>query len=466
MHTSWRDCKEWKDTGLGLSTTSNDAAKLYDAVLTQYVSWYDEPSVGGIEESCSKMLTSDPKFVMGHVLCNGLDLMGTGRSTQLDQEFAKSLQDMSILAESSNLTQREIKHVNAVKLWSDGFYADACNTWEDIMVENPLDMLAVKFAHDAYFYLGYQPQMRDSIARVLPHWKQEMPLYGYLMGMYSFGLCETNMFAKAEKVARKGLDINSRDAWSTHSMAHVLEMTGRHDDGVAFMSSTVNDWSPCGMLACHNFWHWAVYHIEKGEPSGAMDIFDSEIGPRCIKSGAMLDIVDASSMLTRLSFEGVPVGDRWREVYETCKPHQKDHILAFNDAHVLMSCFGANESKAANEMLDSLREYASSGCGTNCDVSKEVGLAICEAIAAYNNEEYDKAVDLMINKRYQIVKIGGSNAQRDVFSQFIIHCALKSSKKEHNTLARHLLVERKANRENSPLTDRLIARAVALHNAE
>ena len=58
--------------------------------------------------------------------------------------------------------------------------AEACLIWEDILVHTPLDMLALKFAHDAYFYLGYQPQMRDSIARTLPHWKPELPLYGYV----------------------------------------------------------------------------------------------------------------------------------------------------------------------------------------------------------------------------------------------------------------------------------------------
>lgn len=43
------------------------------------------------------------------------------------------------------------------------------------------------------------------------------------------------------------------------------------------MSRTVADWQPCGLLACHNFWHWALYHIEKGETEAAIDLFDSEV---------------------------------------------------------------------------------------------------------------------------------------------------------------------------------------------
>ena len=56
----------------------------------------------------------------------------------------------------------------------------AVTTWENILLEHPTDMLAVKFSHDSYFYLGQGPQMRDSIARVLPHWKPTVPLYRYL----------------------------------------------------------------------------------------------------------------------------------------------------------------------------------------------------------------------------------------------------------------------------------------------
>lgn len=52
----------------------------------------------------------------------------------------------------------------------------ACDVWEEILVEHPTDMLALKFAHDGFFYLGYQTQMRDSVARVMPYYKPHTPL--------------------------------------------------------------------------------------------------------------------------------------------------------------------------------------------------------------------------------------------------------------------------------------------------
>lgn len=56
--------------------------------------------------------------------------------------------------------------------------SDACTVWEDILMDDPYDILALKFAHDTYFYLGYSQPMRDSLGRVFNQWKNGMPLYG------------------------------------------------------------------------------------------------------------------------------------------------------------------------------------------------------------------------------------------------------------------------------------------------
>uniref|UniRef100_D6RH59 Tetratricopeptide repeat domain 38 n=1 Tax=Mus musculus TaxID=10090 RepID=D6RH59_MOUSE len=59
---SLRDCQAWKNAGLPLSTTSNEACKLFDATLTQYVKWTNDKSLGGIEGCLSKLRAADPTF--------------------------------------------------------------------------------------------------------------------------------------------------------------------------------------------------------------------------------------------------------------------------------------------------------------------------------------------------------------------------------------------------------------------
>lgn len=54
--------KEWINEGMPLSTQSNEAAKLYDAAITQYIGWYDDVNVNGLSGSLDKMLEEDPNF--------------------------------------------------------------------------------------------------------------------------------------------------------------------------------------------------------------------------------------------------------------------------------------------------------------------------------------------------------------------------------------------------------------------
>lgn len=48
--------------GIPLGTQSNEAAKLYDASITQYVGLYDDVNFNGLGGSLDKMLKEDPDF--------------------------------------------------------------------------------------------------------------------------------------------------------------------------------------------------------------------------------------------------------------------------------------------------------------------------------------------------------------------------------------------------------------------
>ena len=57
---------------------------------------------------------------MGHVLKNGLELLGTGRKPQLDPTLKADIDLMMTLAEQSVVTDWELKHVKAMHQWSKG----------------------------------------------------------------------------------------------------------------------------------------------------------------------------------------------------------------------------------------------------------------------------------------------------------------------------------------------------------
>jgi len=122
--------------------------------------------------------------------------------------------------------------------------------------------------------------------------------------MYAFGLVETNRFDEAEETAKLGLSLNPKDGWATHALTHVYEMTGQFDKGMELLGKTVEDWETCNYLSTHTYWHWGIFNVEINEPEAALEIFESKICPSTVRSGMMLDFVDAASLLYRLQLEG------------------------------------------------------------------------------------------------------------------------------------------------------------------
>ncbi|XP_007453966.1 PREDICTED: tetratricopeptide repeat protein 38 isoform X2 [Lipotes vexillifer] len=401
-----RDCQAWKDAGLPLSTPSNEACRLFDATLTQYVKWTNDQSLGGIEGCLSKLKAADPTFALGHAIANGLILIGTGSSVRLDKELDLAVKTMVEISKTQPLTRRERLHVSAVETFAKG----------------------------------------------------------YVKGIYSFGLMETNFYDRAEKLAKEALSVNPTDAWSVHTIAHIHEMKAEVQDGLEFMQRSETHWKDSDMLACHNYWHWALYLIEKGEYEAALTIYDDHILPSLRGSSAMLDVADSCSMLYRLRMEGVSVGERWQDVLSVTQKHSRDHILLFNDVHLLMASLGAGDSRTTQELLTTLRD-ASESPGENHQhlLARDVGLPLCQALVEAQSGNPDGVVELLLPIRYRIVQIGGSNAQRDIFNQLLIHAALNCSSGIHKNVARSLLMERDALKPNSPLTARLLRRAAAVH---
>ena len=59
---------------------------------------------------------------MGHVLSNGLELIGTGSSIWKNENLRQSVESMVKIAENdASITAREKKHAAAIQAWSQGY---------------------------------------------------------------------------------------------------------------------------------------------------------------------------------------------------------------------------------------------------------------------------------------------------------------------------------------------------------
>ena len=85
--------------------------------------------------------------------------------------------------EGGGLTEREERHVQALLAYADGQLPTAIDHWAAILVKYPRDLLAVHTIFVSCKMLGMFARARDTLAAVLPHWKDSDPLFPYLLAL-------------------------------------------------------------------------------------------------------------------------------------------------------------------------------------------------------------------------------------------------------------------------------------------
>jgi tetratricopeptide (TPR) repeat protein len=220
----------------------------------------------------------------------------------------------------------------------------------------------------------------------------------------------------------------------------VLEMQDRRREGTDWLETSVDHWGRGNNFVYHLWWHLALFYLELEDFDRVLELYDQRVRADT-KSDEYLDICNAASLLWRLEERGVDIGGRWTELGEKSAARVEDHLMVFPDAHFVLSLAGAGKSAALAQMLRSVRDCAGKPGVTQSLIAAEVGVPLCEALAAWYETLYELVVDRLMPLRYRIPCIGGSHAQRDMFWQMLIAACLRCGRLKE---ARALLCERTA----------------------
>jgi tetratricopeptide (TPR) repeat protein len=425
--------------GLEITADNEQAVGHFDRVVSEYLALGRETGA-----HLKAAFAADPDLLMAHCTRGYFFLLFATRA--VEGKAGQALEAARKSLAERGATQRERLHVAALDAWLREDWVGATALWEQILLDNPTDALALRLAHYTHFYAGETRQMRDSTARALYAWNESVPDFGFVCGMYAFGLEEDGYFADAEIWGRRAIELNSGDPWAVHAVTHVFEMTGRYREGIEWLKGLKGTWNQANNFRYHLWWHRCLFHLEIGQFNEALDLYDQEVRADT-QSTDYLDIANATSLLWRLDDAGVDVGDRWRELADKAELRIGDHLLAFADAHYMMALAADRRDDAAERMLASMRVFGRRNTPSQAPVVAEVAVPLCQALLAASQGAYDRAVDLLLPVRYAVWRLGGSHAQRDLFAQILIQAALKSGRL---TLARALLSERTAAKPNSP----------------
>ena len=398
------------------------------------------------------ILAEHPDFAMAHAFRAGA--LATATDKAFEPELNKSVCAAEALSAKAN--DRERLHIAACRAWLNGDWTGATEFWGRASIDYPHDLLALQYAHVGDFFLGYSHMLRDRVARVLPHWGRSVPGYGFVQGMYAFGLEESGEYAQAEARGREAVALNKQDGWAVHAVTHVMEMQGRASEGATYLGASADGWAPNSMFAFHLWWHKALFHLDANDAPAALKLFDEKIAAGGF--GQALELLDGSALLWRLQLLGHNVGERWTDLADKWETRLDDTYYAFNDAHAMMAFVGAGRSASQTRQLATAMR-AAAGQGDNAMMSREIGLPACEGFMAFGRGDYARVIELLGPLRGKANRFGGSHAQRDMFSWTLTESAIRLG---DHALADAFVAERLSWKPESPVNRAWALRALQL----
>ena len=430
--------KDARDNPVG--TASSAALAHAETALWRMVSFFDAP-IADIDAA----VAADPGWMLPQVMRASFLLTLTEPSLLADAMAALAQAD----ALAATATERERAHLAAAKRCAAGDWHGACLAWDAILDSHPRDLYALQWAHLFDFYRGDATQLRARPERVLKAWPQDDPLRPYLLGMHAFGLEECHAHAQAEAVGREAVAGSAKVPWATHAVAHVMEMQGRFDDGIAWLRGRQGDWSPGNGFAGHHWWHLALFHLESLDLAGALSLYDEHLSSA--HNELTLQRLDGAALLWRLRLLGADVGERWNDVATgwDFRPAALGHS-AFNDVHTLMVLLGQGRLAAARDLVKASEAKAAAAVDSNAGMARQVGLPLMHGLLAFERGDFVEAVRRIAPVRAEAHRFGGSHAHRDLITQTLLAAAAAA---RDSGVSSALLDERRRSKQATPLTE-------------
>lgn len=403
---------------LEISTSNEVARTALIAGIDGFNRWRVD-AMGNLDAAINAAAENDESLSLGHA-AKGIILYG-GRHLK----FRPMIEQCLANSKASNThSEHESTYVSVLENMVAGRLDRAVLDLELHLRKNPTDVFAHRVIQQELFWCGDANTMKAVTSRALKSFKSTEADYSTFLAVYAFSLEEAGDRTEAERYGREAVALDPNDPWAAHAVAHVLEMDGRNEEGIAWIEPLTPNWDGVNQMKHHLWWHLALFYLESGEHARILDLIDTQIrNPESPLVQAMpdayIDIQNVASMLLRLQVRGVDVGDRWHTIADFCAERIDNHESPFTSAHAVMTLAACGRTDEAKTLIASLEAFARENKSSLASRVHAASLPASRASLAWFSQDYEGVVNNLMPARRDLWRMGGSHAQRDVFVQIL-----------------------------------------------
>lgn len=346
----------------------------------------------------------------------------------LGGKASQAVAKTSVENHASSASHREQSHIAALQAVRSGS-SDALDSLLSHLSAYPRDALLVGMAYRAVTMSG-RVTAPDEVDHLLDRLR---PSYGgdwYFLGVRAMQSQERRRFAEAADLADEALGVEPRAGQAVHARTHVFYETNHHAVGREWLDGWLASCSREAPIFGHFSWHAALHDLATGKIQRVQERYQRDIHTAARESRDRDGtIIDGASLVWRCVLAGEPYEPSALEPLLGTERVEATALVASHFALVL----------AVIGDVPALRQLATRCSLDGRAVFREVVAPVVDALAAFVEERFALAARLLEPPLGNLIRIGGTNAQRDVFHETLLHAHLRAGEPEN---AQQLLAAR------------------------
>ena len=403
---------------LTITTASGIAAEEYRAGVTLMQS-----SWPGAAERFDAAIAADPDFALAHAARARL-LAISAQPAEARADIAKA---KDLVARG---TEREREHVAVLFAALHGQPKLALELALAHLERWPRDTIIMSLPLGAFGLFAFSgmadhDQAREDLCeRHARHFDADD---WWFLANHGWSLVENGDVARGRAMLERSFALRPQNAHGVHALAHAMYEAGASEEATTFIDGWLPGYDNRGILHGHIAWHGALVALERGDVATALAAYDRHIQP-AVTHGLPINVVsDGASFLWRVQAYGHAVPDGlWDQVADYSARAFPKAGQAFVDTHMLMIAAATGNRAELDRRLAVLDELVAAGSlGAGAVVP-----AIGRALAAFAEGDFQRSVAVLEPLADDVVRIGGSGAQREVIEDTLLVALMRAGETE------------------------------------
>jgi len=370
----------------------------------------------GADDAFDRAIREDEGFALAHI--------GRARVHQLNMQGAEArvmaAQARRLAAAAS---PRERRHVEVMAAVIEGQPKLAVTAAEQHLDEYPRDAQVLSMLLGAFGLYAFSGRPDHDAARlavcerVASHYREDWWFTGYLGWSHT----EAGNLGTGRALSERAVELRPANANAAHGLSHAMFEQGDMAEGRKFLAQWLPAHDRKSFLHGHLWWHTALSALDEDDLDTALAIYEQQIKPAGRPYPPLNIFTGGASLLWRLRLAGKDgLEPHWRDVAaygDRYFPHAGAH---FADVHHALAA-AAIGSEALDARLTQLEARAADGKLA----PGRAAIDICRGVKAFADGDNDGAIRLLEPVMDELVRIGGSHAQRELWEDTLIVAYLR-----------------------------------------